>query len=461
MSAFAILGESSNVFRFTDEDGEGVTEQKEQFNIDFQSSLTIGGFSLKQEVGSGLLTAGFSYSETKPERNQSSRGSGADRADLTAAYKFINANVQYRKGISNNSELRVGAEWIEQSAQNNFSFSTFGLHGGTEFLNFFSSATVISPFAGLKTIVGDATLNAGVRLDRYSGTIEGTVFSPRVSADYRIGKGTLNLTAEVLSRAPLLAASNCDGCVRNQDPVRTEQYSASYGTKIGVINTRITTFYQYAANDLAALVDGYFVSSSSLLEPDPSLIFRSRVASRRYGMELEASGGEKSEGWYYRGSLTLLNAETKQASGFEKDRYAVDFITKLTLGREWPGTDRKDRKRQYGLNLALIAHGGERYGQVVAPLPPDTRGRNIRDYFTAQDFSQGFVNDLGTYFRPDLRLYKTKTRAKTTTTLALDIQNAAGIQNVGNVYYDVFLDRPEERLQLGLIPVLSYRILWR
>jgi hypothetical protein len=218
-------------------------------------------------------------------------------------------------------------------------------------------------------------------------------------------------------------------------------------------------FYQYSPNDLAANINGYLVSASSVLEPDPSLNFSTEAQSQRYGVELEASGGRKTKGWYYRGSVTLLNAETFQTNGgYQKDRYAVDFITKLTLGREWPGMDRKERKRSYGLNLALIAHGGERYGVVNDRAEP---GINIRNYFAAQDLGSGFVNDLGTYFRPDLRLYKTKTRAKTNTTLALDIQNVAGIENVGNVYYDAFLEAPTERLQLGLIPVLSYRVVWR
>ncbi|WP_273444605.1 TonB-dependent receptor plug domain-containing protein [Neolewinella agarilytica] len=457
LSLFGIYGSSSN--EFTRPDEEGLTEQKGLFDIDFQSDLTIGGLSFQQQIGSGTMSAGLSYSETKPERIQSSRSSGLDRAELFSTYKFINGNVQYRREISNDSEVWIGAEWIEQTAGNNFSFTSFGLHGSTEFLNFFSTSTAISPFVGLKKIIGKTTINGALRADRYTGTIEGTVFAPRLSFDYRLEKGILNLTSEVLSRAPLLAASNCDNCQGSRKPVRATQFSAAYGTKLGRINTRTTLFYQFSDNDLAATADGYLVSSSSFLEPDPSLSFNTTARSRRYGMELEASGGKKSEGWYYRGSLTLLSAETEQVSGYEKDRYSVDFVTKLTLGREWPGIDRKKWNRSYGLNLALIAHGGERYGEVVAP--PDSRENNIRDYFTPQDLSGGFINDLGTYFRPDLRLYKTKTRTKTTTTLALDIQNVAGVQNVGNVYYDAFLDRPEERLQLGLIPVLSYRILWR
>jgi len=459
ISLFGVFGGSSNNFTAPNPNEEPVTEQKELFNIDFESNLTIGGFNFRQQIGGGSLTAGLSYSETKPERVQSFKNDNTGgRANLLANYKYINATFQYRHPLSVNSEIKTGVEWLDQTAQNNFAFSQLGVDGGVDFLNFFSAATAISPFLGIKTVFGNTTLNGGLRMDRYSGIVEGTVFAPRLSADFRTGTGRINLTGEILSRAPLLASSNWVGSFRDFEPVRTLQLSVAYGTKLGPINARANLFYQYSPNDLAAQFGGYLVSSSSFLEPDPNLNFTSTVASRRYGVELEGSGGQKTAGWYYRGSLTLLNAETKQTTGFEKDRYAVDFIGKLTLGREWPGTDRKQRNRSYGLNLALIAHGGERYGVVNSGREQDV---NIRRYFAAQSLSSGFVNSLGTYFRPDLRLYKTKTRAKTTTTLALDIQNAAGIQNVGNVYYDAFLERPEERLQLGLIPVLSYRILWR
>ncbi|WP_020567713.1 TonB-dependent receptor [Neolewinella persica] len=460
LSLFGIYGNSSNNFAAPDPAEEDLTEQKELFNIDFTSQLSIVGLSASQQVGAGTVTAGFSYSETAPERDQSFREEDNGTADLLAKYRFVNANLQYRQAISDKSEIRVGAEWLEQSAQNNFSFNQFGFNGGTEFFNFFTSSSAISPYVGLKTIIGRTTLDGGLRYERYSGTIEGSVIAPRLNASFGVGKSQINLTGEVLSRAPLLTAGNCDGCFGSRKPIATYQLSAAYGTKLGTINTRATVFYQYSPDDLAANVNGYLVSASSVLEPDPNLNFSTEAQSQRYGLELEASGGLKTKGWYYRGSITLLNAETFQTNGgYQKDRYAVDFITKLTLGREWPGMDRKERQRSYGLNLALVAHGGERYGTVNNGGRPSPI--NIRRYFTGQSLSAGFVNDLGTYFRPDLRLYKTKTRAKTTTTLALDLQNVAGIENVGNVYYDAFLERPNERLQLGLIPVLSYRIVWR
>ncbi len=85
----------------------------------------------------------------------------------------------------------------------------------------------------------------------------------------------------------------------------------------------------------------------------------------------------------------------------------------------------------------------------------------VNDYLLPQDDRRGFVDTNGTYSRPHLRLYRTKVRAKTTTTLALDLQNVAGVSNTAATYYDTYLNRPNERGALGSIPVLSYCIFWR
>ena len=105
--------------------------------------------------------------------------------------------------------------------------------------------------------------------------------------------------------------------------------------------------------------------------------------------------------------------------------------------------------------MALIGYGGERTGRIWGNV-----GR-ISPYFIPPDYSQGLVNSNGVYFRPDLRLYRTKERERTTTTLALDVQNVAGISNTAATYFDSFLNRPNEREALSLIPVLSYRVVWK
>ena len=108
LSVFTILGASSNVFRFTDEDGEGVTEQKELFDIDFESALQVYGATFNTELGAGRLRTGVGFSEVNSERVQSFTPAGDVLLDQTLDYSMINANVQYLRPVKK-QQLVYGA----------------------------------------------------------------------------------------------------------------------------------------------------------------------------------------------------------------------------------------------------------------------------------------------------------------------------------------------------------------
>lgn len=454
VSAFAVVGGSSNVFRFAEDEEEVLDEQKELFDIDFESDLQVYGLSFINALGQGKLRAGLSFSGTATERNQAFRdGDQVLFQDLD--YGLLNGNVSYLFPVGD-GEATVGVEAIEQNGEYDNIVSN-GIVGDVRIISEVEF-NALSPFVGYRWKTSKSELNAGVRVSAYGGDVEDIVFEPRLSYNLRVGSIRLLAEADRVAQSPFSSLLREGGSVIDRFVPVANRATFGLGSNLGGANALVKVFYQYTAEDYATRQGDFLYSANNELEADPFILLGSRAATRRYGAEFELAGGRKTEGWYYRGNLTLLNAETEQIDGeWAKDRFAVDFIGKLTLGREWVGEDRKDRARVYGLNLALIAHGGERYGEIVGPMFPETRER----FFLPQSFRNGFVNELDTYFRPDLRLYKTKTRPKTTTTLALDLQNVAGIENVGNVYYDAFLERPNERLQLGLIPVLSYRISWR
>lgn len=453
VSAFAIMGGSSNIFRFAEEEDEVLDEQKELFDIDFENQLQIYGLSMTTALGKGHLRAGAAASRAASDRDQFFR----DSTELLV--QNLN-NVSYNGNVSyilptTSGDLSFGVEAFVQEGTYDNSVTTETI--GVIFRETQARVTAISPFVGYNWKVGDGALQAGLRASAFSQDVSGFVFEPRLN--YSVGLGSVSLRADADRVAQTPYASllrEGAGNIETFVPV-ANRFSLGLGRNLGGANGLVRVFYQYTAEDYAARDGDFLYSANNALEADPFRLFSSRAATRRYGAELELAGGRKTEGWYYRGGLTLLNAETEQLDGeWTKDRFSVDFIGKLTVGREWNGTDRKDRDRTYGLNLALVTYGGERYGEVVSPSV-----ESVQRYFQPQSFRNGLVNSNGTYFRPDVRLYKTKTRPKTTTTLALDIQNVAGFENVGNVYYDAFLDAPNERLQLGLIPVLSYRITWR
>lgn len=446
-SVFAIGGASSNRFAFPEE--EEVTEQKELFDIDFESNLLITGITANHWFGKRLkVSGGVGYSSTNANRDQRFREGDNELLSMVSGENLLSQQVKLSYPLGEGITLELGQEYLNRKVE-----AIIPLGRRTRSPD--ASSTAV--FTGLRIDQLKTEFNLGVRGVIYKGpNVDAKRLEPRLYASRRFGRQRITLSAEGMGRLPTTAMMlNTFGNPINAPT--TWQSTLRYGRKLLGATVAASVFYQQTPNENVIRREFFFISANNFLEVDPDYAFTTTSTTRRYGVELEAAGGRRVKGWYYRGNLTLLKAETQQQiGGWTDDRYAMDFIGKLTIGREWAGTDKLDRKRTYGLNLALISHGGERLGIVE-------RGDagTFEPYFATPRLTDGLVNTAGTYFRPDLRLYKTKVRARTTTTLALDVQNAAGIENTANVYYDAFLERPNERLQLGLIPVLSYRIVWR
>lgn len=452
LSAFAIVGGSSNVFRFSGE--EEVAEQKELTDVDFESGLQIYGLSAINKVGKGLLKSGVSFSQALTDRQQGL----TDQPTFIGQEVYdaqLTGNLSYARPVGE-GEVSVGVEAMLRAGDLDTRVAREG--GGQLQLIGVTRTLAVSPFLNYHRKGQRSDLNVGIRASAYDDSVNDFTFEPRINYELRSGAGRFLVSAERISQLPLAALMLEAGRVNDFAPV-SNNITFGYGRTFGGITTMLKGYFQYTSKDYGINEGGFINSANNFLELSPFVTPLTTAATRRYGLELEAAGGRKTKGWYYRGSISLLRAETEQENGdWTKDRFSVDYIGKLTIGREWSGQDRKERIRTYGLNLALIANGGERSGIVTAP---DEGAWIVRRFFQPQDLGQGYINQISGYFRPDLRLYKTKVRAKTTTTLALDVQNVAGIQNTANIYYDTFLEQPTERFQLGLIPVLSYRIVWR
>jgi hypothetical protein len=72
--------------------------------------------------------------------------------------------------------------------------------------------------------------------------------------------------------------------------------------------------------------------------------------------------------------------------------------------------------------------------------------------------SLAYSEQLPGYFRTDLRFSMKRNRSKSTSTLALDIQNVTNHQNLGGQYFDAQSAEIKKWYQLPLLPVLSYKI---
>jgi outer membrane receptor protein involved in Fe transport len=77
---------------------------------------------------------------------------------------------------------------------------------------------------------------------------------------------------------------------------------------------------------------------------------------------------------------------------------------------------------------------------------------------TVYDLSNGYSVKYPDYFRTDLRVSWRKNKPGYTRTLSIDIQNLTGRQNVAYYYYDTYLQEVKVKHQLGIIPVIAYRV---
>ena len=77
------------------------------------------------------------------------------------------------------------------------------------------------------------------------------------------------------------------------------------------------------------------------------------------------------------------------------------------------------------------------------------------------DINSSFSTSFDPYQRLDLRIvYQSGRDKKYKHRWSLDIQNVLNTQNDGFRYYDRWLKKVILQKQLGLVPVLSYRLEW-
>jgi len=69
-----------------------------------------------------------------------------------------------------------------------------------------------------------------------------------------------------------------------------------------------------------------------------------------------------------------------------------------------------------------------------------------------------FQDQLPGFFRVDLRWYVKRNKPGKVSTFSIDIQNLTNAQNVAFSYYDVLQGTLVEKYQLGIIPLLSWRL---
>ena len=327
-----------------------------------------------------------------------------------------------------------------------------------EHLNTFGSVGALQLFSQWNFRASERwTLNAGVHylklLSNSSSSIE-----PRASIKYNLNEQqSLSFGYGLHSQMQTVGiyeaqVTQPDGSVikpnENVGFNKAHHFVLAYDRSINEhLRVKAETYYQHlynvaVKNDISSPistlsnVDGYMT--------DPLV---NKGYGRNYGVELTV------EQFLHNNLYFLLST-----SLFDSKYKALDNVWRNTLfnaGHAMSFTAGKDflweKNRVFGLNIRTIWTGGFR-------TTPIDVAKSVQAHETKYFEDQMFEVQLPDYFRVDFRVSLKRNRARTTSTLALDLMNATNHENLGGQYFDPFTGKIKSWYQLGLLPVISYRI---
>lgn len=470
-SIFGMGGLSTNRFTGGGENDTLETE-KDRFDISYRSRMGAAGITHQLTIGSRTIwrsviaASGISSSRTAEWRFDSTNVLPVERDELTQVKLSASTSLTHRFGPR--SYLRVGSYYtqIYDSANSQIrplntdsTFRLLALNGG--------NAGLIQPYANWRwqptpSLSFDLGLHGMYFLLNDSRSLE-----PRASLGWRINnRQNLRVAYGLHSQLQLPALYYLSVPGPNDQPTfpnRDLDFSRAHHVVLSYqyqfrpdFQIKLEPYFQYLFNVPIVNDTTSTFSALNLIESfiDPQFANEPLVnegLGRNYGVEFTA---EKflSQNYYTLFSGSVYESEYQAGDGEWRDtRFNGNYIFSLTGGREFDFTTKKNKDKVWSVNLRFIYQGGFRAAPIDT-LASEAAQRTIYDY------SDGFSERLPDYFRTDLRVIFKRNRPKVTRTFSLDIQNVFNTQNVAFRVYDPVQGGIVTRFQLGIIPLLSYRL---
>jgi hypothetical protein len=231
---------------------------------------------------------------------------------------------------------------------------------------------------------------------------------------------------------------------------KAHHYVLAYDRAISKhLRVKAETYYQSLIN--IPVIDD-ITSSGALINNEDGYVtdlLVNKGVGRNYGLELTIEQFTYKN-LYFLLSTSLYDSKYKALDGVWRDtRYNGNYAVSFTAGKEFISAGTKNRT--YGINVRALSSGGLR----TTPIDYE---KSVQQGNTQYIESLAYSEQLPGYFRTDLRFSMKRNRAKSTSTLALDIQNVTNHQNLGGQYFDAQSAEIKKWYQLPLLPILSYKI---
>ncbi|MCB0522815.1 MAG: TonB-dependent receptor [Saprospiraceae bacterium] len=463
-SIFGLYGNSSTVFD-SPKDSALITEDKEQFNIDFTSVMSALGATHILPVGkkgvwktavalSGLehtRTADLVDNQTEPARWERDFLKNGKTAVSSTFSQKINSRLRWDAGI--------------QASYEDARFSSF----------FTTRANILSDSGNVKgwlwqpyleghfRISPKLNMTLGLHLAHFTFSTSSTSLEPRASLVFSPNsRQRISLAYGLHSQlqlTQLYVYNETLGFTKSHHAVAG--YHRVFGKSL-IFNGEI--YYQRLFDVPVARFPGSTFSALNLTDFSLGFLANSENEliqvgkagkGRNYGLELSLQQFI-SNGYYFILSSSLYRSEYTGVDGtWHSTRFDGKYIFNLTGGKEFSKqkTTKKGKQKVVvkGVNARAVWYGGYR-DTPIDLAASEALGRTV--YQAGEPFSLKQED----YYRLDLRLYLKWNKTGRNSTLSLDLQNVTGRKNAQYSYYDSVQDKVLVKRQLGLIPILSWRM---
>lgn len=436
LSWFGFIGSSKNSFS---KDAAEREVEKDLYKIDYDSKNFGTGFTFNQAKGNTNFSTGVSVSGSEQNRDQSAHEPVDDQLnedhfamDKLLVSAFGRVNVKSEKHLV---EAGIQANYINDNLSTAELYDLDDSHRSA----YSMKGALLQPYVQWKILFSDKWNAHAAARGMYYSYNETFSIEPRLGLEFApTSNSTFKASYNLVSQLQTLATYSDSKSNENLEMTKAHHLDFSY-TYVSNNGFRfsLTPYYQVLF-DVPVEDNSSFFSQLNVIETrvNPTLI--SEGTGRNYGVEIltEKSFFDKS---YFIAGGSLYKSQYKGSDDVERNtRFDGNYSVNVTYGREWTKV-KKSSQRSFGVSSRAMYLGGLREEPYM-------------------DDMEIFESRLKDYFRLDLRLNWRKNKGRYTRTIAIDIQNVLGTKNEAYNYYDSVKEKTVMQYQLGLIPVLVYRI---
>ena len=445
---FGVAGLSENRFSAPDDIAE-VKEEKDNFDIDFVGKMGLMGFNYDTNLGNNSRLNITSVLSGNDENRSSKSARGISELNIEDADRNI-----------------LWSNKIICDQKKNYTTWSYGLHHNTaayKIETLTSDASTLVAGEGLRHRVGGSVnmdymlspswqILLGVQTNYLFSNDGGDsewLVEPRMHVQYRSKKNkqwdfSTGLYSQQNTPRTLRSSISSFSNIGLKS-IKSWQNIISFQQNYEQYNFKIEAYFQYLYKVPVSInsVDYSILNGSE----DARLFPLANLGKgKNYGVEFSVRKSSE-RGFFWMANATLYQAEYwTPGLGWELGRYSGGYIFNAMIGKEWV----KENKT-HGINLRGNVLGGFRYLSI-------NEFSSASANTTIYNRGLGYLERLRPYHRIDMRIFRTVKHKKFTSTISLDVQNLTNVKNAAFSTYDNVLGAVVEKKQLGLIPILNYRI---